>query len=133
MRKRKGAALPLAVILCSFLLIVSFMISAFVLDASSYNTISSVRDNRLFIFNEANLRFIAGEEITDTLYSWKIYKGENNIKALAAYSNNDTLAFASIYDFDHDKQLLYQTSNFYITTVGEDQYLGGIVKIVRGE
>lgn len=133
MRKRKGAALPLAVILCSFLLIVCFMISAFVLDASSYNTISSVRDNHLFIFNEANLRFIAGEEITDTLYSWEIYDGEDNIKALAAYSNNDTLAFASIYDFNHDKQLLYQTSNFYITTVGEDQYLGGIVKIVRGE
>ena len=133
MRKRKGAALPLAVILCSLLLIVCFMISAFVLDASSYNTVSSVRDNRLFIFNEANLRFIAGEEITDTLYSWEIDDGEDNIKALAAYSNNDTLAFASIYDFDHNKQLLYQTSNFYITTVGEDQYLGGIVKIVRGE
>ena len=133
MRKRKGAALPLAVILCSFLLIVSFMISAFVLDASSYNTVSSVRDNRLFIFNEANLRFIAGEEITDTLYSWEIYDGEDNIKALAAYSNSDSLAFASIYDFNHGKQLLYQTSNFYITTVGEDQYLGGIVKIVRGE
>lgn len=133
MKKRKGAALPLAVILCSFLLIVSFMISAFVLDASSYNTVSSVRDDRLFIFNEANLRFIAGEEITDTLYNWEIYDGEDNIKALAAYSKNDTLSFASIYDFDHDKQLLYQTSNIYITTVGEDRYLGGIVKIVRGE
>ena len=133
MRKRKGAALPLAVILCSFLLIVSFMISAFVLDASSYNIVSSVRDDRLILFKEVNLRFIAGEEITDTTYKWEIYDGEDNIKALAAYSSNDTLSFVSIYDFTHHKQLLYQTSNIYVTTVGDDQYLGGIVKIARGE
>ena len=133
MRKRKGAALPLAVILCAFLLIISLLISAFVLVASSYNVVNRVSNDHLIIFNECNLRFIKGEEITDTTYKWEIYDGEDNIQALAAYSSNDTLSFASIYDFTHHKQLLYQTSNIYVTKVGDDQYLGGIVKIVRGE
>ena len=133
MRKKKGAALPLAVILCAFLLIISLLISAFVLDASSYNVVNRVSNDHLIIFNECNLRFIKGEEITDTTYKWEIYDGEDNIQALAAYSSNDTLSFASIYDFAHHKQLLYQTSNIYVTKVGDDQYLGGIVKIVRGE
>ena len=60
----------------------------------------------------------------------KVY---NRIKALAAYSKADELMFYSIYDFEHGDVLAYQTKSFYITTFGENKYLGGIVKVVRGE
>ena len=132
MRMRKGAALPTAIIMCVFLLIVTFSVSAFVVQAVSLNNVHKIKSNRNLIYLKSNEEFISSNPISDTSFNWEIYDGENNIKALAAYGKTtDQMVFYSIYDFDNNEQLAYQTSNFYITTVGETEYLGGIVPIVR--
>ena len=132
MRKRKGAALPTAIIMCVFLLIISFSVSAFVVQAVSLNNVYRIKSNRNLIYLKSNQEFISGNPVSDTTLKWEIYDGENNIKALAAYGRaTDQMVFYSIYDFDNNEQLAYQTSNFYITTVGDVNYLGGIVPIVR--
>lgn len=133
MRKRKGAALPAAIIACIFLLTISFAIAAFVLEAVAYNTINRTESNRQIVFASANEEFKNGREITNTTYTWEIYEGENSLKALAAYNSVDKLSFVSLYDFNNKEQLLYQTSNFYIVTINDEQYIAGLVKIIRGE
>lgn len=140
MRKRKGAALPGAVILCTFLLIVSFTVSYIVIETISLSQYQKIVQSHNLIYQTAHNEFVKnnGALPTDTTFNWEVYEKEEdtNVKALAAYHKaSDELEFYSIYDFEHDELLAYQTSSFYITTttVGEQttKYLGGIVKVTR--
>lgn len=133
MRKRKGVALPTAIFLCSFMLLVTISIGTILLMASISNKIINNKANYDIVFARANNQFINERPIDDETFKWEIYEKEDDysIKALAAYNKADQLRFYSIYDFTIGKTLAYQTSNFYITYVDEDMYLGGIVKVSR--
>lgn len=133
MKKHKGVALPTAIALCSFLLLVSISLGTILLMNSANNRVSRVKSNHEIIYLQSYNQFINEEEITDKTFNWETYIKEDNvyIKALAAYTKSDNLSFYSIYDFENNELLAYQTSSFYIKTVGEDIYLGGLVKVNR--
>ena len=50
MRKKKGAALPMAIILCMFMLIVSFAVSYLVVDNFTINRITEFDNNSELVF-----------------------------------------------------------------------------------
>ena len=137
MRKKKGAALPTAIILCMFMLIVSFAVAYLVVDNFTINRISEFDANSELIFLTSHNEYIKNHDlsdITDTTYEYRNYEKQDNtnIKALVAYQKgNNEMKFYSIYDFEHDEVevLAYQTSNFYITNDGVYDYLAGIVAI----
>ena len=138
MIKRKGYALPTAILLCTFLLLVSISVGTILFVNTSNNKITNIKATYDLIYLKTHNEFIANESIdeedfTNKTFKWEIYEKEDNnrIKALAAYSKADELMFYSIYDFEHGDVLAYQTKSFYITTFGENKYLGGIVKVVR--
>ena len=139
MRRRRGAALPAAVMLCSFLLIISFGVASLVITSVSINKVSSVQRAQRIAFlqsHEQYYEYMDIEYITDKSLVYKVYEKEDDadIKALVAYVTQDSTdpRFYAIYDFNdvNDKKVLaYQTSDLYITTVGGHQYVGGLVKI----
>ena len=134
MIKRKGYALPTAILLCSFLLLVSISVGTILFANTANNRIANQKSTYEMIFLKAHNEFINEQEITNTTFTWEIYEKDDdtNIKALAAYSKSGTLWFYSIYDFLNHEVLAYQTKSFYITEFGESQYLGGIVRVRRG-
>ena len=130
MRKKKGAALPTAVILCMFMLVVTFGVTYLVIENFTVNRISEYENTAELIFLTSHNQYVKNNgdktKITDTTYDYEDYQKEGtDIKALVAYSKNGDMEFYSIYDFNENKLLAYQTSNFYITESG----LGGIVPI----
>ena len=139
MRKRKGAALPSAVILSTFLLVVSFAVSYLVIQAVTLAKLSNMYADDTITFSTVHNKFVAsdGDDSalpTDTKFSWQTYDdGVNDrVIALVACSKADeTMKFYSIYDFEHDKLLAYQTSEFYITSNRVDNkttyYLAGLI------
>lgn len=138
MNSRRGAALPTAVALCTFLLIISFVVTSIILEISMLNKLTNIETDRNLLFLQAHNLFIKHNgdisTLEDTTYTWHTYDGENNIKALAAYKNNSNeIKFYSIYDFDNEKTLAFQSSVTYVTTNNEGVLmLGGIVPIVEG-
>ena len=138
MRIRRGAALPTAVALCTFLLIISFVVTSIILEISMLNKLTNIETDRNLLFLQAHNLFIEHNgdisTLEDATYTWHTYEGENNIKALAAYKNySNEIKFYSIYDFDNEKTLAFQSNVTYVTTNGEGVLmLGGIVPIVEG-
>ena len=136
MKKKKGAALPTAIILCMFMLVVSFAVSYLVVDNFTINLITQFDNNAELTFISSHNQYVKSHgditAITDETYSYKDYEktNNNNIKALVAYHKVDnSIQFYSIYDFEHDKVLAYQTSDFYITNDGVYDYVGGLVAL----
>ena len=108
MRIRRGAALPTAVALCTFLLIISFVVTSIILEISMLNKLTNIETDRNLLFLQAHNLFIEHNgdisTLEDATYTWHTYDGDNNIKALAAYKNNSNeIKFYSIYDFDNEK------------------------------
>ena len=135
MKSKKGAALPTAIILCMFMLIVTFGVTYLVIDNFTVNRISELDNNAELIFLTSHNEYVKNSgdllSITDTTYNYKEYKKSEleNVKALVALNKAGEMKFYSIYDFDHDELLAYQTSEFYITNDGEYDYLGGLIKV----
>lgn len=134
MKKRKGAALPTAVALCTFLLIITFVVTSLIVELSMLNRMTVKENNLETLTNKAFNTFVANNgdisSFDDTTYTWKTYNGENDIKALVAYKNNsDSIVYYSIYDFTNSKVLAYQTSVIYIKEVDGVRLLAGIVPI----
>ena len=137
MKKKKGAALPTAIILCMFMLIVTFGVAYLVIDNFTVNRISELDNNAELIFLTSHNEYVKGIKanssadistiITDTTYVYKEYKKNDDVRALVAKNLAGEMKFYSVYDFDQDKLLAYQTSDFYITNDGVYDYLGGIV------
>lgn len=131
MRKKKGVALPTAIALSVFMLLVSISVTTIVVVNNNENRIANIRSNYQLIFSKSFEEFIAQEDISDETFTWKQYVKEDNeyIVALAAYSKKDALMFYGIYDFENNETLAYQLGSFYITHVGGYDYLGGLVKV----
>ncbi len=137
MKKKKGAALPTAIILCMFMLIVTFGVAYLVIDNFTVNRISELDNNAELIFLTSHNEYVKGIKanasadistiITDKTYVYKEYKKNDDVRALVAKNLAGEMKFYSVYDFDQDKLLAYQTSDFYITNDGVYDYLGGIV------
>lgn len=129
MTKRKGAGLPEAVMICSLLLIISLMVSSFIISVYTLNNASNISNNNRLLFQEYTTKFINGENVEsfpNTKVNWETKeKGDNpSVKALIAHDkNNNSIVFYTIYDFANSSYLAYQTSNIYI----ENNYLGGII------
>ena len=135
MRKRKGFAFPMAFALCTFLLIVSLSAGTILLVSSVNDIYNHRKSSNDIIFIQTYNEFVNENPtttdtsfISDTNFNWKVYLKDENIKAIAAYSGSKTLKFYSIYDFEHDELIAYQTSSFYITKAGGYDYLGGLVR-----
>lgn len=136
MRKRKGAALPGAIILCTFLLIVSFGVSYMVVETITLSQLSKIEDDNHLIFSKSYNEFVASDGLlpSDTTFNWATYynDGEPTVKALVASSKaNNEMKFYTIYDFTNNKTIAYQTDEFYITSeiVGNKTtyYLAGLI------
>lgn len=145
--RRKGAALPGAIALCSILLIVSITVSGTIVALVSNNKINRMRAENDFEFMVAHEKFIAANGSSDaeiaTLlgdvnFRPHVYEkvGNPNIKSLVAWKKNvDEIKYYSIADFtdlDNIKILAYQTENLYITEDENFIYVGGYVEIDRG-
>lgn len=129
MRKKKGAALPTAIALCSILLIVTLGVTTAIFEAvSAARTNEYNISNHLYFENNAQ-RFINNkEDFDESRYDWviKVKDDNNNIKALIAYTKGtDEIVFYCIYDFEHYEYLAYQDHDIYI----KDNKLGGIIDL----
>ena len=134
MKTKKGVVLPVAILLCAFLLLISFSVASLVLVNSTSVVVNNVSLNNRLIFEKSYHEFINGESISDNTFTWESYTKEDdtNVKAIVAYRGQeeiDNIRFYAIYDFDQGKTLAYQTSSFYITYVEDVPYLGGLVKV----
>ena len=120
-----------------FMLVVSFTVAFIVTDNYTINRIAEFDHDSELIFLTSHNEYIVNHNlanITDDTYRYEDYDNPNNIniKALVAYHKiNNQIVFYSIYDFEHEKVLAYQTSNFYITTVAGIDYVGGIIPLVE--
>jgi len=134
MRKKRGAALPGAIMLGSLIVFISMGIALILLETSSYNALVRTQDDVQIFFAESFNDFKDDGSLPkeNEYFTWKIYeKPATDIKALTAYyKSGNGIAFYAIYDFDLDKTLAYQTGSMYITMEGGTQYLGGIVPVV---
>ena len=126
MRKKKGAALPTAIALCSILLIVTLGVTTAILEMVSASRINEYNISNHLYFENNTQRFIKGETLDESKYDWVVKDGENNVKALIAYTKGTSdIVFYCIYDFGTNEYLAYQDSNIYI----KDNKLGGIIDL----
>lgn len=135
MRKKKGIALPSAIVLCSLLLIVSLGITGVVIEVAVINRVNNYHVSNNLYYEEYAERFAKGENpetFPADKVNWRSVASEENtnIKALIAERNNrdGDLVFYTIYDFENNKYLAFQTSDFYFTYNDGYIYLGGIIK-----
>lgn len=124
MRKRKGAALPIAIMLCSFLILISFGVAAVVIQTSAVNRANTISKNQEIAFLQSHEQYFHSSEtnrldsITDDTFNYiemiKTDELAKDIRALVAKTKttDKKLRFYAIYDFTSTpKVLVYQTSN----------------------
>lgn len=148
MRKKKAAALPGAIALCSILLIISITVSGTIVTMVSENKINRMKLDYETEFLVAHEKFVAdrgetdiGTLLGDTSFRPRVYTlaGHPNIKSLVAWKKNiDEIKYYSIVNFDVDEDetykidvLAYQTTNLYIYEDEDNWYVGGIVPISK--
>ncbi len=134
MKLRRGAALPGAIILGSFMLLIGMGLALILLDISSLNKVSRTTDSKEIFFAQGYKIFTEDGSLpkSNEYYTWKIYEKDEDVKALTAlYKSGNGVAFYGIYNFDTDTTLAYQIDNVYTTTEGGITYLGGIVPMVN--
>lgn len=132
MRKRRAAALPGAIAICTLLLIISLTVTTVIFSIVATNKIKAVNiDNNLYYLTYHN-EFIDnnGDKSsfpTDKV-NWETYN-DGDIKVLVAKSKiTNSLLFYSVYDFDQNKVLAYQTRDFYCPIIDGHYYYAGIVE-----
>lgn len=144
--RKKGAALPGAIALCSILLIVSITVSGTIVGLVSNNKINRMKADNEFEFLIAHEKFVnnggsSDKDITsligDVNFRPHVYEKDDNsnIKSLVAWKKNvDEIKYYSIVDFTNlgdIKVLAYQTDKLYVYEDADYWYLGGLVKIAK--
>lgn len=129
MRKKKGAALPGAIMLCTLLMAVTFGVAFLVVNAATTSRVESIESAYRLEFESAYHYFlehknIAGFESQTFVYS-TLESG--NTKSVLAKNKAGSLCFYAIVDFDSGATLAYQTSDFYISVKDGKSYLGGLL------
>lgn len=121
MKKRRGAALAGAIILCSLIITVSLAVGVVFIDISANNIVRRIDNQAELQFNASFNSFVSnnGAKPDNTSkFTFEVYKKEDNnqIKALVAKNSGGTMVFYAIYNFEvgHEKVLAYQTSDFVV-------------------
>lgn len=136
MRKRKGAALPGAIMACGLLLVVSFSVAYLVIHNATLHRLSSIESGYRLDYLSAFNHFkedngsLANISSSTFVYT-RIVEEDNPNKALIARTKGGQMKFYAIYDFDSNATLAYQTEDFYITVIGEEEYLGGLLPLSK--
>ena len=127
MRKLKGAALPSAIMLCTFLLIVSFGVSSLIIQTSNLNKANDIIKNQRVVFLESCTQYKSTKNIKDeTVLTYRVFT-EGHYEALCGYVGGDQLRYYAIFDKNQNYKIVaYQTSNLYID--GSNR-VGGLVTI----
>ena len=138
MKKRRGAALAGAIILCSLIITVSLAIGAVFINMSADNIVRRIENQSGLQFDAAFNKFVSteGNKPEDTSrYTFEIYKKDEDVKALVGKNGSSNIVFYGIYNFDTDKVLAYQTSHLDIEVGESGLTLGGIgpFTVVTGE
>ena len=134
MKLRRGAALPGAIILGSFMVLIAMGLAIVLLDISGLNKVSRAYDSNEIVFAQGYKIFTEDGSLPNEIeyYTWKIYEKDEDVKALTAnYKSGNGIAFLAVYDFDQDKTLAYQVGNIYTTNKGGVTYLADIVPMVN--
>ena len=130
MRKRKGAALPGAIMICTFLLVVTFGVAFLVVHSATQRQVASVESSYRLEFENAYRYFLTHSEdmsgFESKTFNYSTLK-EGHVKAVLAKNKAGSLRFYAIRDFDTKKTLAYQTSDFYISVKDGKSYLGGML------
>lgn len=129
MRKRKGAALPGAVMLGSLLLVVSFSVAYLVVYHSTVGMVASLKSSLRVEFLSNFEKFKEGTAVGDLSGDKLVYTSlaDGEVKALIGRNKGGLMQAYGIYDFDTNKVLAYQDSDFYIAVIDGHSYLGGIL------
>lgn len=133
MKKRRGAALAGAIILCSLIITVSFAISAVFLNLSANNIIRRVENQVSLEYEKAFNRFKNGETVENTTsITYEQYQKDEHTKALVARRGSENkITFYAIYDSnDGGHVLAYQESHFDVEYIDDKLYLGGVGPMV---
>ena len=132
MRKRKGIALPTAVMMCVLLLAISFTTTFFVLQNQTLSKLEEMYASYRLEFLEQFTRFqqgtpgsLTGIESEHLKYT-SFQKDTTNIYALVGRNAGGKMMAYGIYDFDTSKVLAYQDQDFYFDGEGK---LGGVIDI----
>ncbi len=129
MKKRKGAALPGAIMLCSLLLVVSFSVAYIVVYHATIGRVDSLKSSFHLEFHESFEKFKAGVAVGEITSENLVYTtvSDGDVKGLIGRNKGGIMQAYGIYDFAYDQVLAYQESDFYITVVDGHSYLGGIL------
>ena len=132
MKKRRGAALAGAIMLCSLIIVVSLGVSVVFMTLSANNIVRRIeRENTLSYQHAFNVFVESNGETTPestNRHTFKIYEKDEDIKGLVAYSKTDNqMSFYAIYDFSIHETLAYQESHFDIVEIEGVNYLAGLV------
>lgn len=135
MKKQKAAVLPSAILMCTVLLTVSFVVAYLVVTHATNQRIDALNSSQKVEFAGAYDHFIRNNgdtTIESDLFTYskleETIEGKD-VKGLIAKNKAGTMTFYAIYDFTSHKTLAYQTEDFYIVTVNETSYLGGILEM----
>ena len=129
--KHKGAALATAIMLCTFLLLITFGVTSLVIQTANLNRASEITRDQKIAFLEASEKF---READGAVLDPSIYDGNNltykrfdegYYTALCAYVGGDSLKFYAVYNFSTDEVLAFQTANLYVV----DGKVAGLVNI----
>lgn len=134
MRKKRGAALPGAILLSSMVVLVSMGLALVLLETASYNNITVIENSKYNYFSENFNKFKVDSTLPENNenFTWKIYEKDADVKALVARSKQgNVITFCGVYDFNQDLVLAYQIDNVYIKVEGGTSYLAGIVPMVN--
>ena len=128
MKKRRGAALAGAIILCSLIITVSFAISAVFLNISANNIVRRIENEVSLEYQKAFNRFKSNQTVSNTnTITYEQYSDGGNIKALVARrGSSNSITFYGLYNTSTYKVLAYQESHFDVEYIDENLYLGGI-------
>ena len=133
MRKRKGAALPGAIMLCTLLMAVTFGVAFLVVNAATTSRVESIESAYRLEFESAYHYFREHEDIVgfeSQTFVYSVLESENT-KGVLAKNKAGSLCFYAIIDFTTKKTLAYQTSDFYISVKDGESYLGGILPMTE--
>ena len=130
MRNRKGAALPGAILICTFLMVVTFSVAYLVVHSATIKQIEGIQGDQHLEFESAYRHFKANNGDMSAFSSDSfVYStlADGNVKAVIAKNKGAQMRFYAIHDFSSGKTLAYQTEDFYITVKEGHSYLGGLL------
>ncbi|MCR5348745.1 MAG: hypothetical protein K6E59_03975 [Bacilli bacterium] len=124
MRKRKGAALPAAIMLCMFMLVVTFSVAYLVVHNATLHNLENLDSSLRLEFLASYTKFqstgtLAGIESENLDYSSLQADGEvHDIQAFLGKNKGGVLKAYAIYDFTAGETLAYQDREFYLDGSG---------------